>query len=297
MVMYIIGIMLVTKRGDWMQSIKIVTDSAAHLSPGDVARYNITVMNSPILVNDKVFGYINQISEQKFHQLFDHPSGRPRIGEISVAALVDTYNQLGADGSKILSVHLSNKITHTYQNARQAAKRSTSDVTVINSQVTAAGLTYQVLTAAKQINRGNATIETLIPTLAQIRDRTQIYFSTPNNAQLVNQRIIGRFRGQIEKRLNISYIIQFINNDFSFITRSRKEDLATTFWDRQLATMHDQSIVQLSILHTGDPERADYLYEMLRTEFPFVPIEKVATNPEMACFIGSDATGVTYLLG
>ncbi|GAF35691.1 DegV family protein [Lentilactobacillus farraginis] len=279
-----------------MQTIKIVTDSAAHLPQSDITHNHITVMNSPILVNGKVFGYVNHISHEKFMQMFNSAGKSPTIGEISVNELVHTYNELGADGSQILSIHLSNTLSHTYINAKTAAAKSASRVTVVNSQVTAAGLAYQVMTAAKKIAAGQ-DMPHILSAIGKVRQNTRIFFSAPNNSQLVNRRVIGKIRGTIEKRLNVSYVIEFKNNDFTFVTRSRQEDLVNQFWDKQLAIMHHEPIVNLSILHSGNPDRANFIYNMLSEQFPFVPISKIPTNPEMACFIGNEATGVTYLLG
>ncbi|MFD1124955.1 DegV family protein [Lentilactobacillus raoultii] len=279
-----------------MPHIKIVTDSAAHLPTADINHYHITVMNSPILIKGKIFGYVNQISQQKFLKMFDKAGKSPIIGEVSVANLIDTYNKLGADGSQVLSIHLSDTLSHTYANAKVAAEKSTSQVTVVNSRVTSAGLAYQVMTAAKAIS-ASKPLTAILSSMDKVRQKTRIFFSAPNNSQLVNRRLIGRIRGTIENRLNVSYVIEFKDNDFSFVTHGRQDDLVSRFWDKQLAVMHHEPIVQLSILHSGNPDRANFLYKMLTAEFPFLSISQVPTNPEMACFIGSDATGVTYLLG
>lgn len=279
-----------------MKSIKIVTDSAVHLSPADVHNYGIKVLNPPILIDGKLFGYVNKITSEKFLQLFDKCTVKPTIGDITVPKLVAAYDELGKDGSQIISIHLSDKLTSTYRNAAIAAEQSTSDITVINSEVTAAGLAYQVLAAAKAIARGKS-VTAIADQLTQIRQRTQIFFSVQNNPQLVNRKIIGKIRGMVDKQLNVSYILAFANNDFSFVTRSRKEELINKFWETRLAEMHNQCIVRLSILHSGSDSRARFLYDMLTQEFPFVPISIVATNPEMATFIGPESTGVTYLLG
>lgn len=279
-----------------MNQIKIVTDSAIHLSNADIHNYGIEVMNPPILIDNKLFGYVNKIKSEKFLQLFEKCSVKPTIGEIAVPELIDTYNRLGKDGSQILSIHLSDKLTNTYQNALIAAKASTSNVTVINSGVTAAGLAYQVLAAAKWLAAGTEIAE-VCDKLKRIQNNTRIFFSVQNNPQLINRKIVGKIRGMLDRQLNVSYILQFLNNDFTFVTRSRKEDLIDQFWEKQLAEMHDQNLVKLSILHSGSDERARFLYDMLNEEFPFVPISIVATNPEMTTFIGPEATGVTYLLG
>lgn len=279
-----------------MNQIKLVTDSAAHLSKADLQAYGISVLNPPIVMDGKLFGYVNKISSEKFLQLFDQCSNKPVIGDISVGEITRLYNELGADGSQILSIHLSDKLSNTYANTRTAASKSTSQVTVVNSQVTAAGLSYQVLEAAKLIVAGKSIPE-ILPQLAKIRNRTRIFFSVRNNQQIVNNRIIGKLRGFLGKHANTAYMIKFGDNDFDLVAHGSKDESLNDFWRTQMQVMHDECIVKLTILHSGTNARAQFLREMLNDEFPFVPISIVPTNPEMTTFIGRESTGVTYLLG
>jgi DegV family protein with EDD domain len=279
-----------------MSKIKIVTDSAAHVANADIRAYNIYVLNPPILIDGRVFGYVNKISSEKFLQLFDSGKNKPVIGDISVADLTETYNKLGEDGSQVLSIHLSDKMSSSYNNAKTAASKSTTDVTVLNSQVTAAGLAYQVLKAAKMIKEGK-TIKDILPELAKVRDNTRIFFSVRNNQQIVNNRIITKLQGFLGKHANTAYMLAFKDNDFRLVAHGSKDESLNEFWKTQIAHMHDECIVQLSILHSGTSTRAQFLRSMLTEEFPFVPISVVPTNPEMTTFIGRNSTGVTYLLG
>ncbi len=69
-------------------------------------------------MDGKLLGYVNKISSEKFLQLFDQCSNKPIIGDVSVGEITRLYNELGADGSQILSIHLSDKLSNTYANAK-----------------------------------------------------------------------------------------------------------------------------------------------------------------------------------
>lgn len=279
-----------------MKKIKIVTDSAAHIAHADIQTYGIHVLNPPILLDGKIIGYVNKISSKKFLQLFDSCKHKPIIGDISVNELTKTYNKLGEDGSQVLSIHLSDKLSASYNNAKTAASKSTSEVTVVNSRVTAAGLAYQVLKAGKLVMAGQS-ITDILPQIAKIRDQTRIFFSVRNNQQIVNNRIISKLQGFLGKHANTAYMLNFKDNDFHLLAHGSKDESLNEFWKTEIKLMHDDCIVQLSILHSGTSVRAEFLRNMLTTEFPFVPISVVPTNPEMTTFIGRESTGVTYLLG
>ena len=279
-----------------MKKIKIVTDSAAHIAHADIQTYGIHVLNPPILLDGKIIGYVNKISSKKFLQLFDSCKHKPIIGDISVNELTKTYNKLGEDARQVLSIHLSDKLSASYNNAKTAASKSTSEVTVVNSRVTAAGLAYQVLKAGKLVMAGQS-ITDILPQIAKIRDQTRIFFSVRNNQQIVNNRIISKLQGFLGKHANTAYMLNFKDNDFHLLAHGSKDESLNEFWKTEIKLMHDDCIVQLSILHSGTSVRAEFLRNMLTTEFPFVPISVVPTNPEMTTFIGRESTGVTYLLG
>ncbi|WP_268913430.1 DegV family protein [Lentilactobacillus sp. SPB1-3] len=276
-----------------MTNIKIVTDSAASLSPSTIKDLDITIIDLPIFINGNLYGSVNNIPSDKFLHLLGHCTTTPTIGPANVKDLTNLYDELGRDGSQIISIHLSSSLTSTFKTAQVAAKASKSYVSVLDSRATSSGLAYQVTKFADYIKL-HYPIDKIINLLNNLRQRTRTYFSVANNNQLINQQLISKFRGKIEQRFKTSYIYQFTNNNFDLMMRSRSVD---KFWDNQIQKMHNENIVKLSVLHAGNSQWASVIQDVLATEFPFINIEIHVTKPEMACFMGLGATGITYLLG
>ncbi len=278
-----------------MTNIKIVTDSGAAISQNAVLNHNINVIKLPIYKNKQLFGYVNEMSTQKFVQLLNNTHTDLTIGQPDEDSLVNLYNDLGQDGSQILSIHLSSALTNTYEIAKKAAQRSHSHVTVVDSEVTAAGLAYQVENAAKDISK-DLSIDKILSDLNHCRQNTRIIFSITDNSKLIKKKIIGKIRGKIESHLKVAYIFNFHDNQFDFIARSSQDKVLPNFWEKQLSQMHNQRIIELSVLHTGNDTKDRQIYNELKEEFPFVPISITEANPEIASFIGTNATGLTYLI-
>ena len=139
-----------------MSTIKIVTDSGAQINRNELMRNHITIINLPITIDGHLYGYVNQMSPQKFVELLNRSKDRPVIGKVNADNLKELYDQLGADGSQILSIHLSSRLTNTYKIAKAAAAKSSAQVTVVDSEVTASGLAYQVETAEKLVRQGKS---------------------------------------------------------------------------------------------------------------------------------------------
>ena len=255
----------------------------------------MSVIDLPITINGQVYGHVSNISNAKYMQLLTKSSTPPKIGSISVTDLTTLYNELGQDGCQILSLHLSDNFADTYNVARQAAARSNSSVTVVNSRVPGAGLAYQLSEAIKLI-RQDAGMDEIVHRMDNVLQHTRVYLSISNNSQLMFNHKISRFRGNLEKRANIKYLMRFANNDFEFIARTSDDDVIKTFWGRQVQKMHGQNIVSLDVIFTGSDVRAKKIYHLMSQEFPMIPISLRLANPEMANYIGENATGVTYLL-
>lgn len=77
----------------------------------------------------------------------DVKTSQPAIGKF-----IDLYDELGADGSEIISIHMTSGLSGTYQTALQASQMTKSNVTVIDSKSISYGLGYQVQHVVKWNN-------------------------------------------------------------------------------------------------------------------------------------------------
>ncbi len=66
---------------------------------------------------------------QKMQEDADVKTSQPAIGKF-----IEMYDELGADGSEIISIHMTSGLSGTYQTALQASQMSDSKVTVIDSK-------------------------------------------------------------------------------------------------------------------------------------------------------------------
>ncbi|WP_283679021.1 DegV family protein [Lentilactobacillus sp. Marseille-Q4993] len=279
-----------------MDKIKIVTDSAVQLPHEQLDALNVQCIDLPVSINGKQIGSVMEMTSAKFCHLMTRCDSKPEIGEVSPSCLTSLYNELGADGSIVLSLHLSSQITNTYYNAKQAAAKASTDVLVVDSCASAVGLEFQVLKAAQMAKQG-ADSNQILTELENTRNHTKTFFSVTNNCQLISNRIINKFIGTIEDKLKTSYVLQFENNCVNLIERSRQSDVISNFWVEKLENLHREKIVKLTVIHSGEPSLAKKLKEIIQREFPFVPVSIDQTKPELTSYIGPESTGITYLTG
>ena len=64
------------------------------------------------------------------------------------------YDELGSDGSTVLSIHMTGNMSGTVRSAESAAEMSTANVKVVDSRFISKALSFQVVEAAKMAMEG-----------------------------------------------------------------------------------------------------------------------------------------------
>ena len=83
--------------------IKIVTDSSVQLTPEEIKENNITVIPLSVEVNGKNYIDGEDISrEQLVEEL--RKGNIPKTSQPAMGRFIDTFNELGKDGSQVLAI-------------------------------------------------------------------------------------------------------------------------------------------------------------------------------------------------
>ena len=128
-------------------TIKIVTDSTADLTPELIKEFDITVVPEYVRFDKKIYRDRVDISEDEFYQRLLHDNIYPNTTQPSPQDFADVYRKLsqGADG--IISIHLSSKLSGTYNSALQAKElvEKKCPIEVIDSKMVTMGLGLLVI--------------------------------------------------------------------------------------------------------------------------------------------------------
>jgi DegV family protein with EDD domain len=142
--------------------VRIVTDSTADI-PLDVAeQLGITVVPLTVFFGDEAFLDGVELDNAGFYRKLQSSKDLPRTSQPSPARFQEAYTQLideGADG--ILSIHLSSKLSGTYQSActardslPESARRI--PIEVIDSRSISVGMSRAIMQAAAEARQGEA---------------------------------------------------------------------------------------------------------------------------------------------
>ncbi|KRL05744.1 DegV family protein [Liquorilactobacillus oeni] len=277
------------------KAIKILTDSSVQLTAEEIKKYNIHIIPLSIEIEGKTYidgvditraELISQLHDKKF----------PKTSQPALGKFVETYDKLGADGSEVLAIVLSDVLSGTFETAQTAAKMSQTAVTVINSKSTDRGLAYQVLAAAKDIQDGK-TIPEIQKHCLEIFKKTRVNVLIDSLDYLVKGGRVSRFAGAVTKLINLKVIVELREKSLDVVVKGRSRKTFVKFYEK-LAAYHSEKnpILDLALSHVdADKDFLDRIRQTLLNGNKNAAFLENLTSPIIMTHTGLNAVGIITL--
>lgn len=279
-----------------MSRIIIVTDSTADLTEQEIQDFNIHVVPLNITIQDEHYLDGETITKEEFKNKMIASSELPMTAQPSIGRFVELYDELGKDGSEIISIHLMNSISGTVNAARQAADITESTVTVVDSDFTSRSMGIIVREAAQVAKEGKSA-EEVLAVIESTRKRTKLYLTVLNLDNLIKGGRISRVMGAFSNLLNIKLFLEVINGKIEIVQKGRGLKSLQKKYDEVFEEMKacPNGIQEIGIMHAGLNEFNQAQIDTLRELFPEAKLTIVMTSPIIMSHTGVDAMAVTYL--
>ena len=155
-------------------TIKIITDSTSDL-PLDLAEsLGVTIVPANVIFGQEQFKDRIEMSPAQFYErLVDSPV-HPTTSAPSIGQFVEAYESVASDADGIVSIHVSAKLSATYNAAVQASEQVNLDcpIEVIDSEQATFGLGLPVIAAATSA-AGGADFDTVVKVARSANERSR----------------------------------------------------------------------------------------------------------------------------
>jgi DegV family protein with EDD domain len=155
--------------------IKIVTDSGADLPADLIKELDITVVPVYIYFGDKAYKDLVEISPDELYKRLVEGPIYPTTTQPKPADFAEVYTKLAKDADAIISIHLSSKVSGTYNAAMQGVElaKPSCQVHVFDSSHVSAALGLIVLHAARLVKSG-AKLADIIDEIKKAIGKTEL---------------------------------------------------------------------------------------------------------------------------
>ena len=153
-------------------TVQVITDSTADLSKEIQENLRIRVVPIYVRFGDKIYRDGIDISNEKFYEMLSLSPVHPATSQPNPEDFASVYKEYCDNAEGIVSIHISSRISGTFNSANIARKtmKSHCEIEVIDSKFNSGGLALVVLAAARLARDGASFNEVISEARKAIRE-------------------------------------------------------------------------------------------------------------------------------
>jgi DegV family protein with EDD domain len=280
--------------------IALVTDSTCDISEDIIDKYQISMLPINISFGDN--NYLDKITikPEQFYKLLDENPEYPKSSQVNETAFINLYSHLASHYDSIISIHLSDKLSGTFNSSVKAAKTISGEfnkpITVLNSRNLSGALGLIILRTAQAIAAG-LSHDAIVKMAEKWINDSRILVSVKTLKYMVRGGRVSATRGLIAKILNINPVVTLdetgkaIVFDKAFSQKANMEKVIRHIRE----SLPGKKIWNYIVLHANNNEAACWFSEKMEALTGFKPVSVCNISPVIGANAGVGAASVAFL--
>jgi DegV family protein with EDD domain len=251
----------------------IVLDSTADL-PDAAERFpNWRVVPLYVLFGNESFKDGVDISSDEFYARLRSDPQFPSTSQPTPADFLRCYRELH-EYERIYSLHLSSKVSGTFESAENAAEELGHHVVrAVDSETASIGIAMLARAIQRRLERGT-TDDEIDELIARYKREAGVLFTVDTLEFLQRGGRIGKAAAFAGGLLHVKPVLSIVNGEVTPVKRVRGEKKAFAEIVETLETkMTDEPGWRISVAHAAAPTKADELEALIRERRPNAEIE------------------------
>jgi len=280
--------------------IALVTDSTCDLSQELIDNYQLNML--PININFGQNHYLDKVTIQpeQFYTLLEENIDYPKSAQVNEKAFVNLYSHLASHYDSVIAIHLSDKLSGTFNSSQKAAREISKEfgkpISVINSKNLSGALGLLVLRAARAIEDGYSHDDVVSMTQKWTSD-VKILVSVRDIKYLIRGGRLSATKGLIARLLNINPIVSIdetgkaIVFDKAFNQKANMEKVM----GHVTKICSERKVWNYIVLHANNEEAAGWYSEKMQALTGLTPVSVVNISPVIGANVGIGAAAIAFL--
>jgi len=242
--------------------IHIVTDGAADMPKEWLKEFDIHVVPINIQFGEKTYLQNVDLDTEGFYKLVDETRKVPKTSQPTPHQFVEFYKKIANEGDTILSIHITSKLSGTFDSAVAAARelQRTFNVIPFDSTCGSAGI-GMLCREARILERAGRGTDEIVKQLEAMREKIDIFLTldTLNYARMSGR--VGAMQAALASVLNVKPIATLGNGVLNMTEKVRTRGASL----ERLVAMAKEKVgnraINLTVVHARDPQSGQSLLE------------------------------------
>lgn len=273
--------------------LRIVMDSAGDLPGGWAERFKIDTIPINIHFGDKTFLQGVDLSNSEFYRIVEESGMIPKTSQPTPQQFIDFYSEIANPGDDILSIHVTSKLSGTFESAFLAAEELKGKFNIVPID-SCAGTASQgfMCREARELDHIDTSLDKIIARMKYIAWNINVIF-TLGTFEYV--RMSGRVRALeavFASILNVKPIIVLRDGILESGAKVRTRRRALDFVVNQMLTRLEEQLVNIAVVHAEDHKDGNYLLEIVKSKFNYKELILTELSIGIAANLGPGTIGL-----
>jgi len=201
--------------------MRVITDSTADLPAESYEKYAIGLVPLTLRLGERTWRDFFDIDPDAYYVLLKESKDFPMTSQPSPQEIIDVYTPFVEKGEPILSIHVSSKLSGTYQSAVLAKNHfPEASIEVVDSRQVSGGLGIIVLLCAEKASSGTP-FEEVVDFARDLAGRVQTFMSVDSLDYLHRGGRISRAEAFVGSLMKIKPLLRMIEGEIRPIEKIR----------------------------------------------------------------------------
>jgi DegV family protein with EDD domain len=273
------------------ENTAIVLDSTADFPTAPERFPNWRVVPLYVRFGDESFRDYVDLEPAEFYTRLRAAPQPPTTSQPTPADFLSVYDELSGY-ERIFSLHLSRRLSGTYESAERAAAEAGDRVRTIDSETASAAIAMLGLAIQRRLERGT-TDEQVDELVERYKREAELIFTVDTLEYLAKGGRIGKAAAMAGQLLHIKPILTLADGEVLPLKKVRGAQKAYREFERAFEESAGRGPgVRVGIAHAEAPERLQALEQMVRRARPEAEIELATTlGPVVGTHAGPGTVG------
>ena len=269
----------------------IVLDSTSDFPEASERYPNVRVVPLYVSFGEDTYRDYVELAPQAFYERLAGADGLPSTSQPTPQDFADVYAELSGY-ERIYSLHLSAKLSGTFQSAALAAEELGDRVRLVDTETASLAIAMLASAFQRRLSRGTSD-EELDALVESFKQRCDVVFTVGTLEYLQKGGRIGRAQALAGTLLNVKPILSIDDGIVVPIGRVRGRQKALEEFARVFTEeTEDRPGLRIAVAHAEAPEWIDVITQLVRSRRPQAEIELVgALGAVVGAHAGPGAVG------
>lgn len=276
--------------------IHIVTDAAADMPPEWEQDFNIKIIPLFVRFGNQEYQSGKNLPAALFYQLVKIQKMLPKTSLPSPHQIIEFYSSFASKGDTILSIHLASKMSGTFSAVQMAARELAEEYRIfpLDSGAGSAALGF-LCREARLWERMGVSAQTIVDRLEVLKTKVNVIFTLDTLEFAYMSGRITAMQNALSSMLKIKPIIILKDGLLQMGEKVRTRQRALEQVLEDVSQRIGKEMVNVAVVHAGDPEAARELVERVKARFNICEVIVTELAIPVAANLGPGTVGLVTI--